>query len=506
MATISEIISCGNKSLPRSIDINININRPQSETTTDLSIAVFVTPEGSLTHGAGRIQYFSTLTAVEAITGTTGERYKAAREFFSQPTRARQMAIGQTFDSAQSAFLRTDTIGALSAFTAVSDGSFAITIDGDQNDVTGLDFSSAADLAGVAAVIQAGLRAETGGGFTSATCELVGAQFLINSGTSGDDSTITVLSSVSPGVGTDISGAGFMNGQNGSTVPGYLPTTLTNELALIAEAARCSGAFVYAWELDRVYRDTSDQVAAAQWAEGRTAIMSATVNSPLTFDPNSTNDVAAQLNALALTRTFTTYHDNPNFYPGMSILARMLSVNYALANSTITAKFKDLPGVPTVGVSETQLSVIQSKRANTFTLVGNNARTFRDGNNVHPSWYMDDLINLDNYKEELEVAVLNMFLRNGKVPLTVAGQAIAREPLSEISDRYEFNGTFADRREQDSTAKAGFRILPAVDIVATPIENLTVSDRTNRAGPPFTLNNQLAGAIHTLAVQVNAFS
>lgn len=500
------IISCSNRSLPRSLDINISISRPQSETTTDLSVPVFVTPEGSssVRHGAGRISYYSTQSALEDAVGTTGERFKAGRDFFAQPTRARTMAIGQVYTTPQPGILVTGSIAAIATFTPVTDGSFTISIDGDSQNIASLDFSSSADLDGVATVIQTALRAVASGGYTLATCEHENGQLVITSGTTGDSSRVTVMTAGTSG--TDISGEGFLNGQNGTVTDGYTPTGLAGELALIAEAARCSGRFVYGWDLDVSYRDTTDQADAAAWALARTSIFSATSNSILAYDAGNTSDIGSVLNAAGNFRAFAFYHDNPNYYPGMAMMAIMLSVNYALANSTITAKFKDLIGIPTVGIDETQLTVLQNKRYNTFVRIGNDLRSTRDGVNSHSSWFMDDLINLDNYKEEMEVAFSNMFHRNGKVPLTVAGQAISREPAEEINTRYETNGTFADRRVTDSSEKSGFRIIPATEIVATDIGSLTDADRASRIGPPMTINAQLAGAIHSLSVSVNAFS
>jgi hypothetical protein len=113
----------------------------------------------------------------------------------------------------------------LGTWTAITDGEFAVTINGVANDITGLDFSGATDMDGVASVIQAGIRAIGTGGFTNAICVFDDSSsthkyFKIGSGTNSDahTSAITLLSAVSGGTGTDISGSGYllMNTANGT--------------------------------------------------------------------------------------------------------------------------------------------------------------------------------------------------------------------------------------------------------------------------------------------------
>lgn len=502
------VINCGSNSLPRSLDVQVTVTRPSAELTTDLSVAVFAQDGGGFDHGAGRIAYYSSYDAVADDARVTAQGLLAARDFFAQPRRARRMAIGQVFDTAQAGYLLTGAIGTLAAFQAVTNGSFAVSIDGVSEDITALNFSTDTTLAQVAARIQTALQAVATGGFTAATAVIEGSQIRITSGTTGDLSTVSVIAPVSPAAGTDISGVGFLNGLTGTAVvvPGYLPTDLVSELGLIAEAARCGGSFVYGWALDAAYRDTADQVLAGQWAQARVAVMPLVSNSPLAWDANSTTDLGPEITALGLYRAWPYYHDQAAYYPDMALLAMLLSVDYSQRNSTITAKFKDLVGIPTVGLTETQWSVLEGKGYNTFTLTGNTARVNREGTTGNVAWFMDDVVNLDNFVEELQVAEYNVFLRNGKVPYSPAGQALLEDALQQVCETYIFNGTFSERRVLDATQVEGFRVDPPYAITATPIELMTVADRADRIGPPFVIDVNLAGAIHSIAINVNAYS
>lgn len=501
-----------NVGLPRSLDVNVQVSKPQAEQTTDLSVAVFAQAgfgASSFGFGADRVAFFSTYDAAAADPRVSAEGKKAARDFFAQSPRAKTLAIGQVFTAAQKGFLKTGALGAtLAAFQAVTTGTFAVAIDGVNANLTAINFSGAATLANIASILQTKIQAVGTGGFTAATVALVGSQIIITSGTSGNLSSVSVLAPVSPASGVDISGPNFLNGRLGVGVaqPGYLPTTLDVELGYIATAARASGKFVYGWALDVAYRDTAAQLLAGAWAQARTAYMPLVSNSPLAYDPSSVNDLAPTTVTAGQYRVTPLYHDKPDYYPDVSLLAGMLAVNYAQADSTRTAKFLDLPGIPTATVDETQWAVLEGKGYNTLTLTGNDARVFREGGTGSPSWYIDDLINLDNFKEEIQVAVYNVFLRNKKVPYTLKGQQLIVAAVRPICKRYVLNGALSSRPVEDPTSTTGERIDPAFTILPSPIALQSVSDRQARIAPPMVINVNLAGAFHSIAINVNAYS
>lgn len=500
MPEISEIVACGNKALPRSLDVQISVTKAQTELTTDLSVLLFVTDSGPLSHGAGRVRYYDTHSAISNDFGSSSEAWKAGREFFSQSPRSKTLAIAQAFSTPQAGFLKTGAVD-IAATIAVTDGSFTINIDGASSNVTGIDFTTDTTMADIAASVQA--RAEIVIPGTTVIAD--GTQLIITSPTTGDNSTVSVMNATDPVTGTDVSGSGFLNGATGISVLGYAPTTFINELDLIEEAARCSGRFAYGLALDAVYRDTQESQDAAAWTETRRMIFAPTSNDPFAWDGDSTIDIGYVLQQAGYARTIKPfYHDNAEYYPDISMLARMLSVDYGGVDTAITAKFKNLPGVPVVGLSTTQWSTLNSKGYNSFTLTGNNSRFVREGGQVAESWWIDDLINLDNFTEELEVSILNAYLRNGKIPLTPIGQAIQRDSIVPICEQYVTNGVFADRQVVDTAEKSGKRTIPDYDIIQAELASLTDADRTSRIGPPVSIDVQLAGANHSISINVTA--
>lgn len=509
------------KALPRDIDVTVNVSKPQAETATDFSILCFCTTEGSFDHDGTRIRYYMSLDAVQADFAASSEAVRAATDFFSQAPRAKTLAIAKIFTTPQAGFLQGGVLGTtnLADWKAVTTGAFKITIDGTTEEITSLTFANITDLAGIAGVIQAGIRGKTsaGTGFTGAivTFNETTNQIRITSGSTGETSTVSKLMAPTTASVVDISGASFLNAaqtegdiQPAYVVPGYTPEGLASELNYIKEAAMANSKFVYAWALEKQYRDSNDAIAAAAWAEAQTAAMlGLVVNSPMAYSASSVTDVGYLCKKNGYHRTFVVYHDNPYYYPEVAILSYALHVNYAGINTTITTKFKDLFGIPTVPMDTTMLGVLNGKRINTFTLVGNSSRTFREGVDSNNSWFMDDLLNLDNFREELQVAVYNVFLQNKKVPYNSNGVTMLRNAMVKICDRYVKNGALSEREMTEAEqAATGMEVDPAYTITFTDIADMTVSDRAQRIGPPCHIKLNLAGAIHSLEINVEAFA
>ncbi|MFX4955839.1 DUF3383 family protein, partial [Acinetobacter baumannii] len=104
-----------------------------------------------------RLREYSGLTPVELDYGTDAPEYKAAELYFSQSPKPRTLYIGRWVKSASSAVLKGAVLSAdqrdISNFTAISDGSMKITIDGSEKVVTALNLSAVTNLNGVASAL-----------------------------------------------------------------------------------------------------------------------------------------------------------------------------------------------------------------------------------------------------------------------------------------------------------------------------------------------------------------
>ena len=494
-------------SLPRSLDVQISLSKAQQLGRRDLSILCVVAENLGFLPDANRIRFYSTQAAVETDFAEGTEPYKAAQAFFAQTPRAVTMAIAEAFDGAQKALLVSQPLSAADIALIEAEGAGSMTIvhgpGAVAQDLTAMDFTGVATIEAIAAIIDA----KTGAGLTCVVKTLPGGQkrLVIETVATGDTATITFP--VAAGVGTNVSALLKLTAATGASIcNGYTPTGIAGELTNIRAAANAAGKYVYGYCLDAGFRDVATQTAAAAWVLTQTAFMPLVTNDVTAYDPAYTDDIGSVLNPLLNSRVSPIYHDNPDVYPDVSILAYMLSVNYQIADSAVTAKFKALPGIASVELTETQWSALREKGYNSYTMMDGGVYTYRDGNTEHSGYYMDSTINFDNFIEDLGTNIYNVFLRNKKIPYTRAGQLLLSDPCFETGSRYVFNGVFADREVENITKKSGVKIIPAVQVIPTPITQMSAGDRAARVAPPIQMIVQEAGAMHSVAIAVEVVS
>lgn len=409
---------------------------------------------------------------------------------------------GRTDENEAPAKLTTGTFTP-SALAEIKDGAFAITVNNVQQSVYDLDFTGFGP--GITVMNVVSVLSSAFGSKLSISVTDPGV--IVFSTSAAGEGNMLSYGLPAPSV-VDLSDIlGLSQETYASKANGYTPGGLVSEAALIQTAARCAGRSIFAWTLDRQYRDTPDQKAFADWAEAQDqAYFSACTNSPLAYNTADSTNIGFYANNKGYIKTSVFYHNNPQVYPDVSYAALALSVNYALENSTLTMKFKQLTGIETVPLTETQLSSLKARRINTYVSMGNSSSVVREGVQSADSWFTDSHVNLSNYKEELQVEVFNVFMRNKKVKYTSAGQDLLVSAAAKINNRYIRNGTFADREEETTDNETGYTTLPACTITPAPIYSATTSERANRVAPPIAIVAYEAGAFHSVAIDVTVYN
>lgn len=384
----------------------------------------------------------------------------------------------------------------------VTDGAMTLVMNGAMVNLYGLNFATYGSSLTLSEVVQVLTTAIGSNGLV----EVSDQSIVISTNQKGEGVTIGYASFAS--AITDLSAIlALTQSTAASRIDGYTPGGLVSEVALIQTAARCAGRSVFAWTLDRQYRDTQDQKDFADWAEAQDqAYFSACTNSVQAYNTADTTNIGFYAHNKGYIKTSVMYHNNPQVYPDVSYAALALSVNYALENSTLTMKFKQLTGIETVPLTETQLSSLKARRINTYVSMGNSSSVVREGVQSADSWFTDSHVNLSNYKEELQVEVFNVFMRNKKVKYTSAGQDLLVSAAAKINNRYIRNGTFADREEETTDNETGYTTLPACTITPAPIYSATTSERANRVAPPIAIVAYEAGAFHSVAIDVTVYN
>lgn len=142
-----------------------------------------------------RVRSYSSIADIATDFGTTAQEYLAALLFFSQVPKPGSLLIGRWAQAATAGLLSGGPALAanqlLAAWTAITTGAFFVTVNGIPLSITGLNFSAATNLNGVAAVIQTALAAAS----AASTCvwNSTYTRFTFTSGTTGVASTVSFL-------------------------------------------------------------------------------------------------------------------------------------------------------------------------------------------------------------------------------------------------------------------------------------------------------------------------
>lgn len=179
---------------------------------------LLIAGDSDVINGIERFRTYLTIEGVAADFGVDAPEYHAAALYFGQTPKPKTLMIGRWFRTASAGEniggILSSSEQTLANFTAISSGGMVIVVDGVTKTLTGLDFTGATNLNGVAAIIDAAL--------TGASCVWTGTEFVITSDTTGDGSEATgsITLDTNPSYGVQASGTITLSGQpsNGDTV------------------------------------------------------------------------------------------------------------------------------------------------------------------------------------------------------------------------------------------------------------------------------------------------
>lgn len=160
------------------VTVNITAKQVAGRTFNVLMIA----GDSNVINGSDRLASFTSFDDVENEFGANAPETQAAELYFEQDPQPTTLMIGRWIRTATAAIniggILSASAQVLANWTAITAGSFEITIDGSLQTLSSLDFSGAINLNGVATVITTAL---SGG----ATCVWNGSNFEIISGSTG---------------------------------------------------------------------------------------------------------------------------------------------------------------------------------------------------------------------------------------------------------------------------------------------------------------------------------
>lgn len=396
---------------------------------------------------------------------------------------------------ATSGTLTTEDLSSnLTALQAVTDGDLTITVDSEEQVLTGLDFSSAADLDAIATILSNAI--------TGATVTAVENTLVFTSNSTGLISTVE-MSATTGGAGTDLYGASYLNGAGATEVDG-LPEIV--DIETTAEAIQRISEQIYAEGIltTRVLPQ-AEAIEASNLVEGmQNSILFITDTDTDTLQEGGlfyqlqNNDNTRKL--LYLTGDDASARRANAKLFAAAFASRGLSVNYAGSNSTLTMTYKDLVNVPTdTNINETVLNKCEQIGADVYCSIEGLAKviSFKQG-----GLYFDELANQIWLRTTIQTTVANvLFTTRNKIPQTTQGVNILVNAVLGVLNQGVINGMIA-AGEWNSPDTFGvyddfMRNIRTLGyyVYFTPIAEQSQADREARKCPVISVAVKQAGAI-----------
>ena len=487
--------------LPVSGLVNVQVNLASAPAQAQSLSDLLVLGSSDVIDTQERMRTYQTLAAVATDFGTTAPEYLAAVEWFGQSPQPTRLYIGRWAKTATSGKLVGATLSAaqqvITLWTAITAGSFDVTVDGTVKALTGLNFSAATNLNAVASDITTALAG-------AATCKWNAAysRFEFESATTGTTSSVSFLTA--QGTGTDISG---MLGGLATSSGAYSVAGIAAETAVSA-ATLFDSTFGQKWyALFFCGAADADHLAIAAYIEGASTKHAYAVShqESAVLVASDTTNISYQLQQLGYRKTPSQYSSS-SLYAVVSLLARILTTDYTANNTVITLMYKTEPGVVAEQINASQLAALQGFNCNVFVEYDNATAIIQNGV-VASGDFIDTIFGADWLAISIQNSYYNaLYSSPTKIPQTDKGNHILQTVVEAECAQGVKNGLLAP----GTWTQAGFGALNQGDylskgyyIYTPPVSSQNPADRAARKAVTMQVAAKLAGAIHTGNVILN---
>lgn len=495
------------------VDVNDFVNVSVNISPTAIPYSLFGLPmvlgDSNVITTGERYRSYTTLLGVANDFGTSAPEYLASAIYFGQEPQPAKILIGRWASSATNGELLGATLAPnqqlLANFTAITDGSMQISIDGSARSFSNINLSAALNLNGVASIIQTALRVSFSG--VSVLWDANNDRFTITSGTTGPASSVSYSSQIAVlGATTDISTLMGWTAASGAS-PLVVGMVAETPLAAAQAAANASSQWYGLAFAATGTIQTSDHLAIAAFilASTRNRIYGVNIQNTACMDPTQTTDLASELQLVNNKRIFWMYSSSTP-YPVMTMMGRAFTVDFNGNNTTITLAYKQAPGVNPEYLTETQFATIVAKGGNVNIAVDNGAAMIWPGQMAN-GYFFDETHNVDWFANRVQTDVFNlMYQTTTKVPQTDDGNHLIATTIEGSCAAAVNNGMSAPGVWNASgfgSLRQGMALNKGFYVYYPLIAQQSQSDREARKSVPFQIALKLAGAVHTSNVIVN---
>ena len=436
-----------------------------------------------------RIRLYSSISDIATDFGISSREYLAAQAFFSQSPQPTQVYIGRWAKSATAGRLRGRTLSSaeqdISLFTAITTGTLSLTIDGASKSMASIDLSAETNLNGVASQISSALG-------VSGSCAWTGERFVITSATTGTSSTVAT---------TDTGTLSFLMGFAGSatSVAGVAAESLASAITALLD--------YNTWYMVCVAPDASDdsiaEAAGLIEAASPSRMIGFTTQNSTEIDSTASSTLGSRLKGLGYNRTILVYSsDSP--VAAASVFGGMATINFEGSNTTLTLKFKQLPGVTAENLRSSQAEALKSHNVNAFCAYQNDTSILQEGI-TSGGWFIDETHGLDWLQNRVETDLWNLLYTSKKVGQDESGATAIVSCVNKSLEQGVTNGLIAPgvwNGDAFGALESGDTLSTGYYVYIQPFDEQSQSDREARKAPPIQIAVKLKGAVHFINVTI----
>lgn len=436
-----------------------------------------------------RIRLYSSISDIATDFGISSREYLAAQAFFSQSPQPTQVYIGRWAKSATAGRLRGRTLSSaeqdISLFTAITTGTLSLTIDGASKSMASIDLSAETNLNGVASQISSALG-------VSGSCAWTGERFVITSATTGTSSTVATTDT-----GTLSSLMGFAG--SATSVAGVAAESLASAITALLD--------YNTWYMVCVAPDASDdsivEAAGLIEAASPSRMIGFTTQNSTEIDSTASSTLGSRLKGLGYNRTILVYSsDSP--VAAASVFGRMATINFEGSNTTLTLKFKQLPGVTVENLRSSQAEALKSHNVNAFCAYQNDTSILQEGI-TSGGWFIDETHGLDWLQNRVETDLWNLLYTSKKVGQDESGATAIVSCVNKSLEQGVTNGLIAPgvwNGDAFGALESGDTLSTGYYVYIQPFDEQSQSDREARKAPPIQIAVKLKGAVHFINVTI----
>jgi hypothetical protein len=458
------------------------------------------------------VMAFPSARSVSAFFGSTSTEFEVADVYFAgynnKFTAPKQFYVARRIAEDAAAWLRSArNVKTLTAFKAIADGAFTISVDSTARNITALDFSGATSFSDVATIIQAGITTAGATGVAVTYSSLTGA-FTITSGTAGASSEVSFAGA--PASGTDLAAFMGLTEALGAVIsPGVDAMTEAEQMQAILDKTQNFVSFTTAWECD-----PDEALAWSSWANANYGWLYVGYSAAAVMtSADSTIDMASAIKTAGYDHTAVIYGsvDYAAFIMGV-----VASIAWQRVNGTITAAFKRQTGLAPWVVDEMTASVLEAKNCNYF---GNFATRNAEFIFLYPGClsasdygYIDPYVNSIWLNNRIQVALMDCVTLAGKVPFNTRGYTMIKAWLADPVNQALLNGcieagvTLNERQRSEVMNEAGLDISAELWTAGYYVQVLDPGPevRARRDSPIVSLWYTYGGAVQRIEVASTA--